>query len=81
MARDESLDKLLKDMSEVDPHAFMELSYIAIMHDPEYAIEIVHEKKEKIDALQDLILFFQAQERYEECAELLKILNKINERD
>jgi hypothetical protein len=59
----------------------MELSYIAIMQDPEYAVSIEHDKREKLEAIDDLIEFFKKQERYEECAELLKISNKINERD
>ena len=77
MARDESLDRILKEMSKVDPHAFMELSYIAIMHDPNYAVNIEHDKQEKLDSINQLISFFQSQERYEECAELLKILKEI----
>lgn len=74
------MDKILRDLSQVDPHAFMELSYIAIMHDPEYAVSIEHNKEEKLEAIEDLIEFFKSQERYEECAELLKISSKINER-
>jgi hypothetical protein len=77
MARDEALDRILKEMSEVDRDAFMELSYIAIMHDPEQAISMEHEKQEKLNALTNLIEFFEHQERYEECASLVKILNEI----
>ena len=77
MARDRALTQILKELSSTDPHAFMELSYIAIMHDPAYAISIAHDKQEKIDSLKQLIEFFQSQERYEECAELVKILNQI----
>jgi len=38
-----------------------------------------HDKQEKVEAIEDLIEFFKAQERYEECANLVKILNQIKE--
>lgn len=71
------MDRILKELSKADPRAFMELSYLAIMHDPEYAVNIEHDKQEKIDSLKQLIEFFQSQERYEECAELVKILKEV----
>jgi len=80
MARDRALTQILKELSEIDPRAFMELSYIAIMQDPEYAISLRHEKKEKMNSIGELLRFFESEERYEECAELKKILNEINER-
>ena len=80
MARDRALTQILKELSEIDPRAFMELSYIAIMQEPEYAISLRHEKKEKMNSIGELLRFFESEERYEECAELKKILNEINER-
>jgi hypothetical protein len=80
MARDRALTQILKELSEIDPRAFMELSYIAIIQDPEYAISLRHEKKEKMNSIGELLRFFESEERYEECAELKKILNEINER-
>lgn len=80
MARDRALTQILKELSEIDPRAFMELSYIAIMQDPEYAISLRHEKKEKMNSIGELLRFFESEERYEECAKLKKILNEINER-
>lgn len=77
MARDKALENILKELSKNDPRVFMELSYIAIMQDPEYAISVEHDKEEKIDALNDLIEFFKKEERYEECAQLLKILKEV----
>ncbi len=79
MARDRALDRILKEMSATDRDAFMELSYIAIMHEPEYAVSMSHDKQEKVEAIEELIEFFKAQERYEECANLVKILNQIKE--
>lgn len=79
MARDKALENILKELSRTDPRVFMELSYIAIMQDPEYAVNVEHDKEEKIAAIEDLIEFFKKQERYEECAKLLKILNQIKE--
>lgn len=79
MARDKALENILKELSKNDPRVFMELSYIAIMQDPEYAVSVDHDKEEKIAAIEDLIEFFKKQERYEECAKLLKVLNQIKE--
>ena len=91
MARDRALDRILKEMSATDRDAFMELSYsrcrlirgnnsyIAIMQEPEYAVSMSHDKQEKVEAIEELIEFFKAQERYEECANLVKILNQIKE--
>lgn len=81
MARDKALENILRELGRTYPQVFMELSYIAIMQDPEYAVSIEHDKREKLEAIDDLIEFFKKQERYEECAELLKISNRINERD
>lgn len=78
---DEALNEILKELSLTDPRVFMELSYIAIMQEPEYAIELGHDKKEKLESLRDLIAFFESEERYEECANLLKILKEIDARN
>ena len=43
MARDKALDRILKEMSATDREAFMELSYIAIMHEPDYAVSLSHD--------------------------------------
>lgn len=80
MAKDNALDRILKEMSEVDKDVCMEVRYFTIMHEQDNLILTEQENKELVDSIVNLIEFFEPQERYEECAQLVKILNKIKKK-
>ena len=77
MAKDNALDRILREMSEIDRVVCMEVRYLAIKHEQDKPVSTEQESRELVGSIVDLIEFFEPQERYEECAQLVKILNKI----
>jgi hypothetical protein len=77
MAKDNALDRILREMSEIDRVVGMEVKYLAIIHEQDKSVSTEQESRELVGSIVDLIEFFEPQERYEECAQLVKILNKI----
>jgi len=81
---EKGLSRILIEMERQDRRAFLELTYMAITSDPQFAISLdCAATEEKLKQLQRLVDFFSGEERYEECVELMKIIKEIekNERE
>jgi hypothetical protein len=59
--------------------AFMRTAYISIMSFPERAIEHELPKKVKLNALDNIIKYFEGLEEYEKCSDLLEIKRNIED--
>ena len=75
---DRALDKILLELRKKDQRAFYELTYMAMMNAPEFAVTCdVADKEEKLKSLQEMVDFFSSEERYEMCADLVKLMKRI----
>lgn len=63
--------KISRDAEKRD--AFMRTAYISIMSFPEKAIDHELPKKIKINALNNIIKYFEGIEEFEKCQDLLEI--------
>lgn len=62
-----------------NPSEFLESVLDAIKTNPEYVFEDENELHKKQKGLNNMIQYFESLERYEDCAFLLNIVNRLNE--
>lgn len=74
---DEELLRAMVELKKKDPNAFMNLVLNSLKKYPELAVEDQHPAENKLRALQSMLLHFEGNESYEDCAFILELKKQI----
>lgn len=78
---DNSFINTLTKLREEDPGRFMEMVLVALRNNLDSAIEEPSPKENKVRALDRMIEHFEKLERYEDCAFIAELKQRICEED
>lgn len=70
-------DDTFSDLREASRETMMDMIYKALIDEQDRAISSNTPKEEKINALKNVILYFEQNEEYEKCHNIKKIIDKI----